>query len=191
MISPGAAQSRRVEHVFRLPTILRLTIILGLGSLLLGCASDGSVDATARDASVYQAVITDLGERFGQRLDAPDGEVPVVFIETLGPQDIALQTQVEVIAKLADTYDIRFIDDLDEAIELDVDRRPVRMNSLLIGLGPIQVEDKAEVRGEVYVNADEIHAFRYSLVSEGGDGDGWTLGGPPEEAVSEGFQPTP
>ncbi len=169
--------------------VLRLAPFLGLIIFLVGCTTGTSVDTTARDASVYQAVITDLGERSGQSLDPGDGEVPVVFIETLGSDAIALETQVEVIAQLAETYEIRFIDDLDEAVEIDVDGWPVRSNSLLIGLGPIQVDDKTEVRGEVYRRAGEIRAFRYSLVART-DG-GWTLAGPPEEAEPEGFQPSP
>jgi hypothetical protein len=169
--------------------VLRLTTTLGLSLFLLGCTTGQSVDTTARDASIYHAVITDLRDRSGQTLDAGDGEVPVVFIETLGSEAIALETQVEVIAKLAETYEIRFIDDLDEAVEIDVDGRPVRLNSLLIGLGPVQADKEAEVRGEVYLRADEIRAYRYSLVSLS-DG-GWTMAGPPEEAEPEGFHPNP
>lgn len=156
---------------------------------LLGCTTGPSVDTTARDASIYQAVIMDLGERSGQSLDSHDGDAPVVFIETLGSDAIALETQVEVIAQLAETYEIRFIDDLDEAVEIDVEGRPVRSNSLLIGLGPIQVDDETGVRGEVYLRADDIRAFRYSLEARS-DG-GWTPAGPPEQAEPEGFQPTP
>lgn len=169
--------------------VLRLTITLGLSLFLFGCTSGQPVDTTARDASIYQAVITDLCNRSGQTLDAGNGEVPVVFIESLGSDAIALETQVEVIAKLAETYEIRFIDDLDEAVEVDVDGWPVRSNSLLIGLGPVQADEETEVRGELYLRTDEIRAYRYSLVSLADDG--WTMAGPPEEAEPEGFHPNP
>lgn len=158
-------------------------------SFLIGCTTGPSVDTTARDASIYEAVIIDLGERSGRSLDRDDGEAPVVFIETLGSDAIALETQVEVVAQLAETYEIRFIDDLDEAVEIDVEGWPVRSNSLLIGLGPIQVDDETEVRGEVYLRADDVRAFRYSL--EARSDDTWTLARPPEKAEPEGFQPTP
>ena len=142
-----------------------VTALAGLG-LLAGCTADGDPDTTDRDAAIYLSVIVDLVDRSGVELDDEE-ELPVLFIEALGPEGIPLPVQVEVVGGFVEQYEIRFIDDLDEAVEAELPGQPVREGSLLIGLGDVDVAREAEVHSEIYLRADEIRGFGYTLVELG------------------------
>jgi hypothetical protein len=130
-------------------------------------------------------VILDVVDRSGVDLDDTD-DVPVVFIEAFDADGIALEVQVEVVNSLLEQYDIRFIDDREEAVAMDLEDLPVRANSLLIGLGPIVHVGNIDVRTEVYLSQDSIRAYRYTLA---GSDDRWAPAGAPEEIEPEGFVP--
>lgn len=172
------ARSVRIHAVRRAP-------VLVLALLLLGCGGGTEVDETARDAAIYELVIVDVVERSGVVLgDAED--LPVMFIEAFDADGIALEVQVEVVSNFSEQYEIRFIDDRDEAVDADVDGLPVRSNSFLIGLGPIVVDGTVDVRSEVYRSADSVSAYRYALARRGRT---WSTVGAPEEIEPEGFAP--
>jgi hypothetical protein len=166
-------------------------MLAGLLGLLGACTGEEKRDLTDRDASIYQIVIADLVNVSGL---APGGGAdeeapPVVFIDSLGAVPIPLETQVELVGRFVETYELRFIDDIGEAVQIDVDGQPVRTDGLLLGLGPIKIEATAEVRGELYLSNDDIRAFRYTLVSD--PNHAWTLASPPAQAEPEGFANPP
>lgn len=163
--------------------VLRLTSLLALTGVVSGCVEGTEVDETERDAAVYGAVISDVVDRSGVDLDDSD-ELPVVFIEAFDPDGIALAVQVEVINSFIDRYDIRFVDDRDEAIDVDLADLPVRANSLLVGLGPIVVAGNVDVRSELYLSAEVVSAYRHTLA---GGSNLWVTVGDPEEIEPEGF----
>jgi hypothetical protein len=162
---------------------LRLATALSLAGVLSGCVDGTETDDTARDAAIYHSVIADVLDRAGVDLDRSEA-LPVVFIEAFDADGIALEVQVDVVNSFIEQYDIRFIDDRNEAIAMDLPGLPVRANSLLIGLGPIVLDGTVLVRGELYLTADAVRAYRYSLA---GSEDSWTMVGAPEEIEPEGF----
>lgn len=152
---------------------------------LAGCVNgDDDRDNTARDAVIYRVVIADLVERSAVEFDGTE-EVPVVFIEAFGADGIPLQVQVEVVAGFIEQYEIRFIDERDEAIEVGVPGSTVEFGGVLIGLDPIIGDDTADVHAEIYVSSDEITAYDYTMVP-GGE-DGWSVVGDPRSVAPEGF----
>jgi hypothetical protein len=156
-------------------------------ALVAGCTSDVREADTARDAAVYRSVIVDLVDRSAVVLD--DSEtLPVLFVEGLA-SGVPLEVQVEVVADFAEQYEVRFIDELEEAIEVDTIGRPVRSNSLLIGLGPVVGDRTASLRGELYVRDREAQAYGYELTSIGGGS--WAIVGEPEPIAPEGFAVDP
>ena len=165
--------------VFRLHTgAMRLATVVALSGLLIGCVNSIESDITDRNAAIYRSVIADVVERSGVELDSSEG-LPVLFIEAFDVDGIALEVQVELVTSFTEQYEIRFIDDRDEATAID----PV-VDSLLIGLGPIVLDGTADVRGELYLSSDDVSAYRYTLA---GRDDRWTIVGAPEEIEPEGF----
>jgi len=158
-----------------------------LALVLSGCASNTDADNTLRDAAVYRSVIADVVDRSAVDLDS-SGELPTLFIETFDADGVALEVQVEIVNDLIEQYDVRFIDDRAEAIEMDLAELPVRSNGLLIGLGPIVHNGAIDVRTELYLSANEIRAYRYTLA---GRDDRWAIVGAPEEIQPEGFVSSP
>lgn len=162
----------------------------GLGLVgLVGCGNEDPDDDTLRDAEIYSSIVDDLANRSGMQPAADD--LPVLFIEALDPDGISLTVQVEVVAELIEEYEVRFIDDRVEAIEVDLPGQPVRADSLLIGLGPIAVDGSpaaAEVRGELYLAEDDVSAYRYTVAAAP---NGWEVAGEgPEPIDPEGFVPS-
>ena len=182
MTAPGGGRS-----VLRLLCVraVRLASAIALLGLAAGCSSRAEVPTAVRDASIYQSVINDLVDQSGVDLD-DSGEMPVVFIESFEPDEMPLEVQVEVIAGFVERYEIRFIDDRDEAVEIDEAGEPVRAGSLLIGLGPIVLDGAAELRGELYLSTEEVRAYRYRL-SAASD-ESWSVtAGSPEAIEPVGF----
>ena len=151
--------------------------------LVAGCTGDAGQDNTARDAAVYHSVIVDLADRSTVDLDESEA-LPVLYVEGLA-SGVPLEVQVEVVAEFDEQYEIRFIDELEEAIDDDVVGRPARSNSLLIGLGPIVGDGTASLRGELYVREGEAQAYGYELRPSGGGR--WAIVGEPEPIAPEGF----
>ena len=100
--------------------------------LSTGCVDNADSDNTIRDTAVYRAVIVDVVDRSGVDLDSSD-ELPTLFIEAFDADGIALEVQVEIVNDLTEQYDVRFVDDREEALAPDLADLPVRSNSLLIG----------------------------------------------------------
>ena len=167
--------------------VLRVAVTLASIGLVVGCTSDGEEPDTAHDAAVYRAVILDLVDRSAVALDDSEA-LPVLFVEGLA-SEVPLEVQVDVIADFADVYDVRFIDELEEAIETEADGQPVRDNSLLVGLGPVVGDRTVSLRGELYVRDGDVQAYGYELMPSGDDS--WAIVGDPEPIAPEGFATDP
>ncbi len=173
---------------FRLRTYSSLVAaVVALAVVLSGCTSSTEVETIAPNAAVYGLVIVDVIDRSGVELDSSDA-LPMVFVEAFDTDGIALDVQVDVINDLIEQYEIRFIDEHEEAIAVDLAGLPVRENSLLIGLGPLVHDDNIDIRIEVYQSMDAIRAYRYTLA---GSEDRWDFVGVPEEIEPEGFVAAP
>jgi len=165
----------------------RLAVLFALANVLTGCTGSTEVDNTARNAAVYQSVILDVVDQSGVELDSTE-ELPTLFIEAFDADGIALQVQVEVVNNLIEHYDVRFIDDREEAIAMELADLPVRENSLLIGLGPLVHNGFIDIRTELYLSLNTVSAYRYTLA---GSDDLWAPVGVPEKIEPEGFVSAP
>lgn len=163
---------------------VRLVTALMMIGLLTGCPNEEQQSDDERDAAIYEAVIEDVIERSGVELDGGE-DLPVLFIESIGPDGILLPVQVEVVGKFEDRYEIRFIDHLDEAVEEELVELPVPEGSLLIGLGDLHVDGTAAVHCEIYLQADDVRGFGYTLARVGYLR--WEVMGAPDETEPEGL----
>ncbi len=118
------------------------------------------------DAGAYSAVLAPF-------LPASDGpERPVVWITQLGTQPISLDDQVDMIAEVETTHDLRFVDDPGAAV--DVDGGELRDDGLLLGIGRIRLESPHTVRVEVFSHQQRVRA---ELVTLAVDANGWRIDG--------------
>ena len=153
------------------------------GVLLSSCPGSDSPDNADRDAAIYVAVLSvHLGEVSTPSTE-PD-KLPVVFVESFQPNGLRLSVQVQVVAALAENFDVRFIDDRDEATEPDLDQSPVRDGATLVGVGAVSELQEPTVRLEAYRTASDIEAFRYTLVLRN---SAWEVVGSPQVVEPEGF----
>ena len=162
----------------------RLWLGVAVGSvcwlLISGCTRESEPGPSAGDA--YEVVLDWLMEqpevRFGDQCDDN-----VVFIESLGSNEIELDVQVDVVNRYEDDFEIRFIDTRSEAIEGTQPDARVRDGCVLIGLGPVFHDETAEVGAEMYHDAD-VAAYRFDLVQRSGV---WRLGGAPTRSDAVGL----
>lgn len=162
--------------------------VVALGAALAGCGGDGSDDEPDRRVEIYGLMLDWLLERQQFPVDEDETEtetVPTVFVDHLN-RGIDLDAQVGLVARFEDRFDLRFVDSLQEAVEVDEPRSPVRGGAVLIGLGSIPDTSPFLVRGEVYRNSRDIEAYRFEAVRWGGD---WVLRDEPEPVDPEGFVP--
>ncbi|MFT7598435.1 MAG: hypothetical protein ACI8TP_001356 [Acidimicrobiales bacterium] len=146
----------------------------------------------ARDAAIYREVLDALMVQAPIDISEPGSDdepsLPILYVRSLDPSGIPLETQVAMVAMDEAIYELRFIDDMEEAIEIDLENQPVREGGALVGLGPIDADADAGVRGELYLERDNVVAYRFVLQ---GDDQTWTVDGDPVEVEPEGFVTNP
>jgi hypothetical protein len=150
---------------------------------LIGCSRTSP--AEVRAAGAYTTVVRWL--LVNEMGADPDPEL-ALFFESLTADEIPLEVQVEMIGLLDEFANVRFIDEHEEAVDLDLVGFPVHDGGLLIGLGAIGPDDPLVVRAEMYRNQDEISAFRFTLVESG---SGWRVDADPENVPVEEFTGVP
>lgn len=92
-----------------------------------------------------------------------DGSRPVVYVARLGEEPFALEDQVAMIASVEDSHDLRFVDDVEAAVDDEHSDAPPRDDGLLIGVGTISIAVPHVVRVEVYNAAGDIEAHKVTL----------------------------
>ena len=124
-------------------------------------ACDGDDDdAVTRpvDAQAYSAAIDEFLP------PAPDdGTRPVVYVAHLGGQPFPLEQQVAMIEVVEETHDLRFVDEIQAAVDGEDSEAPPRDDGLLIGVGTISTVPPHEVRVEVYTTAGRVDAHKLTL----------------------------
>ncbi|MCP5028442.1 MAG: hypothetical protein GY929_19365 [Actinomycetia bacterium] len=155
--------------------------------LAAGCSSDPASDAS-READAYEAILRWIIDRTDDDVATGENETRLVFIDNLGPDEIPLDIQVELVARLAEEAKLRFVDELEEAIDVDIEDRPVRDGGVLVGLGVVPDEPPVEVRGELYLGIDDVHGWRFPLMMRAGR---WELRDEPEVVDPEGLVEAP
>lgn len=150
---------------------------------LTGCTSGNVADHAARDAEIYENVIIELSDQF-RVTDPIEDREPVLYLESFAADGVSLETQVAITAAFLDVYDVRFIDEREEAVDDDVAELPVRRGGVLVGLGPIVENETVTVRAELYFDSGDMRGFLYTLVKPL---DRWETVGFPEPVTPQGF----
>jgi hypothetical protein len=142
--------------------------MLCVAALLVVASACSSSAAKAKDtntADVYTAVLKHL-----MPAPVPDEDKQVVYVAPFPNQkSIALETQVDVIAGLADQATVRFVDELSEAVEADSPDSPAKGSEVVL-LGPVVVTGPlTEVEAQRYMSeTDQVrYRFRVSSTAEG------------------------
>lgn len=160
----------------------RIGAIVLCAALLAGCGADSD----SGDSLVAEAYIVVLDWVLAATESAPDpasDDLPLVFVESLGPGEIDLGVQVEIVGHFEEDVDIRFIDIRTEALD-ESDGAPVRDGGLLVGLGAVPLTGPLDIRGEIYRTADSVVGYRFRLDRSG---ETPVLIKPPEQVEPEGL----
>ncbi|MDH3298482.1 MAG: hypothetical protein OEM96_09435 [Gemmatimonadota bacterium] len=171
-------------RMFRRASLGRAVVaILLCGVGLVGCGDDDrSSDDRAADA--YIVVVEWVLAEPGYAPDPALDEMSPVFVESLGPGEIDLDVQVEIVRHFEPVVDIRFIDTRAEALDESEVGAPVRDGGLLLGLGPVPAEGPIDIRGEVYQTSDRVVGYRFRVAKRG---QTMVLIEPPQRVEPEGL----
>jgi hypothetical protein len=158
--------------------------LICVGALSLSACgdSDEGSDQPSRKAAyvvMLDWLLANSGVAFGERC-----EDPVVFVEAMGSNDIALDDQVGLVNDYEDSFELRFIDSRDEAIDDTAAELTVRDDCVLIGFGPMATGSSVEVRAETYRHSAAVSAFKFELSSVTGS---WLIASEPERVDAEGL----
>lgn len=122
------------------------------------CGNGNGDDAGPIGAAGYSTVI----DGFLPSVPA-DGSRPVVYVAHLGDEPFPLEDQVAMIEAVEESHDLRFVDDVEAAVDDGDDDAPPRDDGLLLGIGTITVAAPHVVRVEVYSAAGRIDARKVTL----------------------------
>ncbi len=141
-------------------------VILLCGALLAGCADDDG----GRDGGVADVYVVVIEWVLAESEFAPDPALDdrsPVYVDSLGPDEIDLDVQVEVVRHFEPAVDVRFVDIRTEAVDESEVGAPVRDGGLLLGLGVVPVDGPIEIRAEVYKTLDSVVGYRFRLFRSG------------------------
>lgn len=155
-----------------------LMFVAALAATLAGCSTAPSPEHE-QAADAYEAVLRWV---LADEPPGPDGMPAPVFVEPLAYEHIDLEVQVALIERLTEYEKLRFIDDREEAIDLELVDAPVRDAGVLIALGVVADESPTTVRVEVYRDRNDIAAYRLPMTRSGSS---WTIDGEPEMVAAE------
>jgi hypothetical protein len=155
--------------------------LLGAATILFALGTIAACDRTGDDpppddepipgADAYLAVLTgiliDTDDAPAGTDDEPPDPLPVVFLVALdAPLDIG--DQAAIIQGFDTTHDIRFVDDLDAAVDDELTGRPPRDDALVLGVGTIALQPPHLLRIERYETEDRIEATLLTLEYDAG-----------------------
>ena len=141
----GALLDRARPRVARIAGLVLAVAVVG------ACDGDDEAPVPPPDASTYAAALAHF-------LPAPvEGEQPNIFIAALD-EPLALEEQVAVIDALGESYDVKFVDSVKDAIDIDADDRPPIDDGLLLGIGIIPADPPYVTRVEAYRGESDVTA---------------------------------
>ncbi len=117
----------------------------------VAAACSGDDEADDRDVpGVYVAVIRSLAP-------GNTGVMPnLVFVEALPGTKLSLEDQASVVKTFGDAPTVRFVDDRNEAVEVDQPQARVRRDGVLLRMAPAQTsDDGVSVKITRYVARDD------------------------------------
>lgn len=152
-----------------LPVLVLLTLVG-----LTACRDEPN-RSTERTVGIVTATIRHVA---AQRLDPDDtvvpssslvdDDLPVVFVVSVGEEQLSAGVQADVASALRDEIDVRFSDARDEAIDADAEMEPVRDDGVLIVLNGVpKLGNPALVTVEIYKTRHEHVKLVFSVVPVG------------------------
>lgn len=150
-----------------------LAVLVAVGGLFAaaGCDQTGSADPPPPDtepapgvATYVIAIASVVGEP-DPSPDEPPGPLPVLFLVPLA-EPMSIDDQATVIESFSASHDIRFVDELAAAVDIDEPGRPPRDDAVVLGLGPIDPEPPHRLRVEQYRSDDDVEAALLTLEYE-------------------------
>lgn len=142
-------------------------LVLALAGLASCGDDDGSTEQSPnqRLVEIYSATVEAIAAQ--DRPVDPEGDdtsMVTLFLQAREDTEINADVQVGVVNALDDWANVRFIDDLGEAIDVDADGAPVRDDGFLIGLGPVtDGAVVASLTADSYVSEDLTLVFDVSV----------------------------
>ena len=145
----------------RVTSVRNVVAVIACAAVLVSCGSDlDNPESSVADAYILMVDWVLDEPEFAVEVEAD--ELVVVFVESLGPAEIELEVQIEMVGHFEDEADIRFIDSRTEALE-ESEGAPVREGALLLGLGGVPLDASADVRGEIYRTAESVVGYRFRI----------------------------
>lgn len=148
---------------------IAIAVLMTVVTAALGVACGDSADPTSDPpeppgAAAYAVVIA----RFLPPALDPD-ELPVVYVVPVNGEALALDVQVDVIDRLAEVSDVRFVDDVRAAVDEDSSDLPPRDHGTLVGLGRFSADGPYTVRVELYRGLDRVDGRLITVRNEDGN----------------------
>ena len=94
--------------------------------------------------------------------DEPPDPLPVLFLVPLA-EPMSIDDQATVIESFSASHDVRFVDELAAAVDIDEPGQPPRDDAIVLGLGPIDAEPPHRLRVEQYQSATDVEATLLTL----------------------------
>lgn len=182
VISGGRNSGLRVSPAGLRLRVVAAVVSFALAASLAGAACTEPSQSDTREAAVYEELLRWVIET--ERPGDGDGP-PSLFVDSATDSEIPLEVQVEVIDRLGDDADVRFIDDREEAVT-DDELAPVHDEGVLVGLGAVPTGPPVIVRLEVYRSVEDTAAY---LVELAGSDEAWRISGTPQPVIVEDLVP--
>lgn len=138
-------------------------LVAVLGGVAACAGTDGPV-AEPPGAAAYASVIN----RFLPPALDPD-EHPVVYVVPVNGEALPLDVQVSVIDALSEVGDVRFVDDVEAAVDEESSDQPPRDEGMLVGLGRFSADAPYTVRVELYRGLDRVEGRLLTVRNDGGN----------------------
>lgn len=175
----------------RRPGRLRSSLVLAViavSALAGACGDDGdgegALDPNQRLVDVYAATVRaiaederplpDSADEDGDASDEDDesgDDGPLdVFLAARDDAEISAEVQAGIVVDLEDWANVRFIDELDEALEEHEGVERVRSDGVLIGLGAVSGDDtEASLTADRYESESSTIVYDVTLTRRGGE----------------------
>lgn len=135
------------------------------------CSSDGGPDPDLRTAGIYEAALRWALET-DSRPPPDDGHLIAVYVAPSDGNSIATEAQLEVVNTMRDEATLRFTDAQVDALEEDLEGRPVKDDGVLVIVGLVADRSPFDLEIEVYLNEVDDRSYVLRMAS---DGDDWRV----------------
>lgn len=148
--------------------VLVMLVLVGV----VACGDEGNKSAE-RAVAVVEATIRHVASEHPPAEGAEAGDLPVVYVVSVGEETLSAGIQADVVSNLRDEIEVRFADAREEAIDETAPTAPVKDGGVLVVLGEIpKLGNPAVVPVEIYTARHEHIKMVYSFVPAG---DVWNI----------------